>query len=116
MSLATDRIGPLTKRLDMVTVENLDYRDCISKYDAATNFFYLDPPYTKGHEYQNAKKFDHNELREVLGNVKARWLLSYDDSDLVRKLYAGYGIIPVSRKQGIKNTQRDYHEVLVMNY
>ncbi len=116
MSLAMERVMPLAKRLDKVTVENLDYRECISKYDAETNFFYLDPPYSQGHEYKNAKGFDHEELKNILSQTSGRWLLSYDDSPLIRSLYEGYRIIPVSRKQGITGTDKDYPELIIMNY
>lgn len=115
-NIALERIGPLAKRLDMVTVENLDYRECIAKYDHANNFFYLDPPYTHGHVYANSKDFSHNELREVLAGMKGRWLLSYDDSTEVRELYSRYTIVPVVRKQGIQDPAKDYREVLIMNY
>ena len=114
--IALERIGPLAKRLDMVTVENLDYKECLGKYDDPNNFFYLDPPYTHGHSYANARNFNHHELREILGGLRGRWLLSYDDSAEVRELYSPYTIIPVVRKQGIKNPDADYREVLVMNY
>ena len=34
-----------TKRLEGVVIENLDYADCIAKYDDEDAFFFLDPPY-----------------------------------------------------------------------
>ncbi|MDD3074352.1 MAG: DNA adenine methylase [Eubacteriales bacterium] len=116
MSLAQERILPLAKRLDMVTVENLDYRECISKYDSAKNFFYVDPPYYKGHTYENSRGFDHEELRNILESVHGRWLLSYDDCSEIRELYQGFKIVPVVRKKGITRAQDDFRELIIMNY
>lgn len=118
MMLPLERIMPLAKRLDMVTVENLDYRECIAKYDKHDNFFYCDPPYMQGATYDNSKGFDHDELFRTLKGIKGRWLLSYDDTERVRTLYADYRIISVVRKKGIAGAHAgdDYKEVLIMNY
>lgn len=118
MMLPLERIMPLAKRLDMVTVENLDYRQCITKYDKHDNFFYCDPPYVVGATYDNSKGFDHDELCQTLKSIEGRFLLSYDDCEKVRSLYSQYRIIPVVRKKGIAGTHAgdDYREVLIMNY
>ena len=59
-------------------------------------FVYLDPPYVNnGHRlYMNAyKPEDHAQLAHYLDAQNALpWIMSYDDSDLVRELYAGYNI------------------------
>lgn len=38
-------IKKIHRRLKYVIIENLDFRDCISKYMAETTFFYCDPPH-----------------------------------------------------------------------
>ncbi len=118
MMLPIERISPLAKRLDSVTIESLDYGECIAKYDSKSNFFYCDPPYVKGATYDNSKGFDHKRLFEVLDSISGRFLLSYDDTEETRSLYCKYRVIPISRKKGIagKHAADDYKELLIMNY
>jgi len=40
-----DAIWRFVERLRLVQVENLDWRECIDKYDHEGALFYLDPPY-----------------------------------------------------------------------
>jgi len=58
-------------------------------------------------------------LREVLGNIKGRFLLSYDDSEKIRELYKGYEMIAVERLNGINNKDRKnkmFKELIIANY
>ncbi|MDC8449602.1 MAG: DNA adenine methylase [Nitrospira sp.] len=59
-------------------------------------FVYLDPPYVNNGQrlYLNAyKPEDHSQLAHYLEGQKVlTWIVSYDDSDLVRKLYAQHNI------------------------
>lgn len=59
-------------------------------------FVYLDPPYVvKGQRlYLNAyAPEDHTVLANYLGKQRALpWIMSYDDSDLVRQLYVDYDL------------------------
>ena len=113
------RIAALSERLDRVNVEHLDWRDCLRRYDAASTCVYLDPPYTAGLQYdaQAWSEDDHRELRETLGRLRGTWVLSYDDSPLVRGLYEGFEIRSIERATGIGNTSgktgRRYREVLI---
>jgi DNA adenine methylase len=110
-----ERIHQLHRRLDKVIIEHLPYADILSKYDCKDNLFYLDPPYVSGATYDNSKGFDHRELRDHLASLKARWILSYDDNALIRELYAGYEIVPVSRIKGInrKEGKNMYDELII---
>lgn len=54
---------------------------------------------------------DHQRLREVLGHIKGRFILSYNDHPLVRELYADYRIEEVTRTStlaGSGNNQTQY--------
>lgn len=116
-----ERVDSISKRLDKVYIENLSFEELIPKYDNSSAFFYCDPPYTYGAGYKttSTRKFAHEELRDILGSIKGRFLLSYDDSEKVRQLYKDYDIIPVSRPNGIngKNpVKKEFKEVLIKNY
>ncbi len=118
------KIDAIHKRLDKVLVENRDFEKLISQYDHAGAFFYCDPPYTFGCGYEttSTKDFDHERLREKLGNIEGRFLLSYDDSEKIRELYKGYEMIAVERLNGINNKQsgdrknKMFKELLIANY
>jgi DNA adenine methylase len=67
-------------KLKHLTVENLDCRDLIRKYDHKDTFFYVDPPYFKLESYYTEDEFgklDHLELIDLLKQTKGKWALSY---------------------------------------
>jgi DNA adenine methylase len=113
-----ERIKELHRRLDMVIIENLSYEKVIEKYDTKSNFFYCDPPYMMGYTYENSKQFDHTLLRDILKNIKGRFILSYDDNPEVLKLYKGYDIRHVTRTKGInrKEGKSEFNEVIIANF
>lgn len=76
-------------------------------------FVYLDPPYVnKGQRlYLNAyKPEDHANLSQYIDNQKTlSWIMSYDDSELVRKLYNKHEIslIPIRYTLQKKRSARE---------
>lgn len=115
-----ERIAPISRRLAKVNIEHMDFERLIDCYDAPNAFFYCDPPYSAGAGYETTSTagFDHERLLSVLGRVKGRWLLSYDDAPKINDLYARYTIEKVSRAKGINGKAADkvYREVLIKNY
>jgi len=72
-------------------VTQLDFQEVIA---APGNdvVLYVDPPYVKAggmyrHGFDDA---DHHRLMEILRRTPHRWLLSYDDHPLVRRLYSDW--------------------------
>ena len=112
------------RRLNKVTVENLDYADCLRRYDSAETVFYLDPPYVGTERYYGGDfaPTDHERLRDILRSLKARWLVSYNDCAEARALYKGYNFEEVrphycASKVRARGTRRaEGREVLIMNY
>ncbi len=53
------------------------------------SFTYCNPSYSQGCGYDvtSIKDFNHELLRKILGNIKGKFLLSYDDSPKIRELY-----------------------------
>lgn len=66
-------------RLQQLTVENLDCVEVIKKYDSATTFFYVDPPYYKKEHYytQAFAEPQHRALADCLKHIQGRFALSY---------------------------------------
>lgn len=74
-----DRLEEFADRFREVVIENLDWRECIEKYDDPEGLFYLDPPYYEARcRYRHGRGFAHDELAEVLLEVDADWIISYD--------------------------------------
>ena len=118
------KIEAIHERLDTVMIENRDFEKLISQYDYEDAFFYCDPPYSKGcgYEVTSTKDFDSERLREVLGNIKGKFLLSYDDSPKIRELYKGFDMVAVERlnginnREGVENRNKMFKELLIANY
>ena len=116
-----ERIKAISKRLDKVYIEHLSFEELIPKYDNENALFYCDPPYTQGTGYlvANSKTFQHELLKDILSNLKGKFILSYDDSEKVRELYKDFIIIPVERQNGIngKNPKNKvYKELIIKNF
>jgi site-specific DNA-adenine methylase len=56
---------------------NLDYRELLEKIPE-NSFVYFDPPYTNT-KVKYGSKFDLNEFKECIRNLKCPWLLSYNE-------------------------------------
>ena len=84
----------ISERLKGVTIENMSFNKLIPLYDNNDAFFYVDPPYVSTESYyKNTGGFgiaEHEELAELLSNIKGKFLLSYNDSVIVRELYKGF--------------------------
>ncbi|WP_461809843.1 DNA adenine methylase, partial [Faecalimonas sp.] len=61
---------------------------------------------------------DHERLREVLSKIKGKFILSYNDCEMIRELYKEYTIIEVERHDNIvaKSGSRRYKELIIKNY
>lgn len=93
------------QRFDKVAVENLDFSECLRRYDSPETLFFLDPPYIRGATYKDRMALDqHRLLAEILPSLKGHWLLTYDDVPEVREWYAGCEFVGVSTAKGIGNT------------
>lgn len=91
------RIERIGKHKDCITLYDLDALKLIHKIQknpSRNTLFYFDPPYfMKGPLlYMNHyTKKDHEELAQAIGEIKnARWIVSYDDSQEIAKLYSKY--------------------------
>jgi DNA adenine methylase len=120
--LNLDIVNRLTK---ITKCENLDYIDCIMKYDGARTFFYLDPPYWKTENYYSNHNFDshdHEIMAVLLNEIMGRFALSYyyfDDLEIMypRKEYR-WTSKEFSKAAGAKKgkKQNKGEELLIMNY
>lgn len=79
---AIETLDAVVARLQEVTIENLDYREILEKYDREDTLFYLDPPYvdaTDPYYSSDDQAFDHGALVEALADVDGYWICSYGE-------------------------------------
>ncbi len=109
------------RRLGDAQVENLDFEECIRRYDTEETFFYCDPPYY-GYEsmYPGAHREDFDRLVRVLRGIRGKWLLSNVDHPRVREAFKGYHIleakVPWSTGNRFRAKQKVGREILIANY
>lgn len=83
-----DYLHLYAERLRGVIIENLDYREVITRYDKPDTLFYFDPPYVEStRSKKHAYKYDWNEAEHIeflklLPTLKARFVLSGYQSEL----------------------------------
>lgn len=84
-------------RLAQVTIECMDFRQLIPRYDRPYTFFYLDPPYWDiiGYEH-NFKAKDFDDLAQVLSTIKGRFLLSINNTPEMREIFKQFLIEEVT--------------------
>lgn len=111
--------------LKITHVENLDFQSVIEKYDSASTYLYLDPPYWKTENYYNNHDFDrkdHERLANVLNNVQSKFSLSYYDFELLSQWYPKDKFRwekkefakAAAAKKGVKQNMGE--ELLILNY
>jgi DNA adenine methylase len=71
------------KKVSQFTIENLDFRTLVSKYDSPEVFFYFDPPYHSREWYSfNFREQDYSNLKDLISGIRGRYLLTVDSGDL----------------------------------
>ncbi len=89
------RIAALGDLADRIEVSDLDGRSVIRRYGTDSSaFLYIDPPYVQAGSQLYLNAFDgrdHAALAEVVHAVDAaHWLITYDLSPLIERLYADH--------------------------
>lgn len=110
-----------SNRLKDTIIENKDFEALIRQYDRESAFFYCDPPYyeTEGHYAVVFRKEDHARLRDALAGCRGKWMVSYNDCEFIRDLYAGYTITAVTRINNLAQRYDggcEFPEVIITNY
>lgn len=76
------------RRFRDITIENLDFRECIKKYDTQETVFYLDPPYVSTDETSRnyyRLTFDESDTRvlaTILNGIRGFYLLKIHEDQL----------------------------------
>lgn len=119
MDKTIERFEEIQSRLVSVVVEHRDFEHLIKLYDSESTLFYLDPPYHGTERYYegNFKLEDHYRLRKCLGEIKGKFVLSYNDDDFIRGLYSDFITIEVERANSLSIKEgAKFNELIIKNY
>lgn len=103
------RLSELKSLLTNVKITNKDYEQVIKK-EGREVFIFLDPPYfsaTKSALYGKRgtlhKQFDHERFANIMKNCEHQWLITYDNSDYIKKLFSFANIVEWDLMYGMRN-------------
>lgn len=110
-----------SKRLKQALIENLSYERLIKEYDSDETLFYVDPPYVGTENYYKMingfTMKDHENLVGILKSIKGKFMLSYNDCEVVRDLYKGFKFKELAVNYSLNGKARKKgSELLIMNY
>jgi len=76
-----ERLEAFAERFQAVTVECLDWRDVIDRYDSDTTVFYVDPPYAevRSEGYYPNHDLNHAALIDRLDDLEGEAVISYGE-------------------------------------
>lgn len=99
-----------------LSVRHADYRETIKAHP--DKLLYLDPPYAiegdslYGDRGDMHSGFDHEELAALL-KARSGWILSYNDSKAIARLYAGYRMARPAWAYGMSNDKRSRETLII---
>ncbi len=121
-----ERLRKLSIHLSSIQITQGDYQNLL--FQPGDNvFIFLDPPYlsaTKSKLYGVRGKlhtdFDHERFANNMQNCSHQWLITYDDSPEVRRLFKFAHIIEWTLQYGMNNYKQtsaaEGRELLIKNY
>lgn len=121
-----ERLKDMDKILANVEFSCEDYAKTLQKADENA-FVFLDPPYFSAAKSRLYGKkgdlhthFEHENLHEILQNLRAKFVLTYDDSAFVRELYKDFYTLGFSVQYGMNNFKQSKankgQELLISNF
>lgn len=114
-----DILGAVHERLSSVVIERLPYGALIDRYDRSETLFYLDPPYAGSEAMYGPGVFgeaDFSRLAEQLRGLKGRFMMSLNDTPLVREAFAGFALeeVEVAYSIGVQKPGRTRFKELII--
>ena len=121
-----DRVEMISPCLSGVKITNDDYADALFQ-DGDDVFIFLDPPYWKAAESKLYgtrgalhTSFDHVKFAEDMKKCPHKWLITYDDSPMIRDLFDFADIREWTLQYGMNNYRKDNaakgNELFIKNY
>lgn len=121
-----DRLRKISSHLSSVHITNSDYESSLFQ-DGNSVFIFLDPPYlsaTKSKLYGLRGKlhtaFDHERFAANMCQCPHKWLITYDNSPQIKKLFSFANITEWTLQYGMNNYKQECaaegRELIIKNY
>lgn len=107
-------------RLSRTYIENLNWLDCIKRYDREHTLFYCDPPYWKTMGY--GVDFDlpqYHLMAETARSIKGKMIISVNDIPEMRQIFGGMVMKEVKISYtagGAKENKNKSGELIIRNW
>lgn len=116
------KVKAIGQKSECISVHCMDGKDFLSDFCSALpvedTFINIDPPYVKkGPElYKNSfTKKDHTELSIVIKDLRQKWVVTYDNDELISNLYHGYYMKEITLGYSAGNSRKCGKEYLITN-
>lgn len=121
-----DRLQKVAYYLQQVEITEGDYQTLLEA-DGQNVFIFLDPPYWSATQSKLYGKqgslhtgFDHERFANVVKSCHHRWLITYDDSELIRELFEFAAVSEWELQYGMNNYKQGKadkgRELFIKNY
>lgn len=106
-------------RLSRTYIENLNWQDCIHKYDREHTLFYCDPPYwgTEGYGVEFGLE-QYDQMAELAKSIKGRMIISVNDIPEMRRAFDGLAMetVKINYTVGGLKSRGERGELVVKNW
>ena len=103
-------------RLSMATIEQLDWAECIRRYDRPGSLFYLDPPYWGTADY--GVEFglgEYTRMAELAKTIQGSMVISVNDIPEMRDAFDGLVMHEAGLTYSLGNNSKKARELIIMN-
>lgn len=113
-------IKEVKERLKNTYIENLSFEKILDKYDKEKTLFFCDPPYLETAGYENDFSIEnHIVLSEKLKKIKGKFILTINDTEVIRDLYKDFNIKEVNVKYTVSrkiDARKENKELIITNF
>jgi len=117
LAFAIRECAKVLAKVDVIFGDGIGFLESNCLKMPAHSVVYIDPPYvTNGYKLYryHFTEAQHEQLADAVWNLRAPWLMSYDDHDLIRTLYLGEQARYVKTYQSLKGS-RFVKEILLLS-
>lgn len=124
--LSVDRfkrdIEIISARLDKAFIEQLDWVDCVQRYDSVNTLIYCDPPYYQSTDYGVDFGFEqYVKMAHLAKTIQGKMVISLNDKPEIRDVFNGLKMERLSIKYSrglaqVGGTRKESFELLIRNF